>query len=347
MNRNKFQNQSKASFANGLSIALLVGALATTAMAQSIRASVDGTMVNFPDVQPTMMSGRVMVPVRGVFEHMNADVEWDGSQRIVTAFRSTDTIWLKLNSKTASINGNQVPLETPAVMHNGRTMVPLRFISEALGASVDWISESRTVEIKTGGPTMNTNNPMRIERGTVLPFQLKTKLTSNNSKVGDKFTANIDTSGLVNYQGIPEGTVLEGRVDAVSAKTGDTPGVLGLAFDRLRFKNGTSMPISGALIGLDSDSISNENGRLVAKPKAVNDNLKYVGYGAGAGTLVAILTKGNLLTSTLIGAALGLILGEIQKNPTQARDVTLDTDSKFGVRITNDLYIGSSISVPK
>lgn len=335
--------QSNAALAKSFTIAVLAGALASTALAQDIRASVDGTMVRFPDVQPTMMNGRVMVPVRGVFEHMDAEVKWDESQRLVTAFRGNDTIWLKLNANTASINGNQVALETPAVMHMGRTMVPLRFISEALGASVDWISASRTVEIKTGGPIAHNNGSMRIEQGTVLPFQMKAKLTSKDSKVGDKFNANIDTNGLVNYQGIPEGTILEGHVDTVSAKSGETPGVLGLAFDRLKFKDGTSLPIYGALIGLDNESISNEGGRLVAKSKAKDDNLKYVGYGAGAGTLVALLTKGNLLTSTLIGAALGLIIGELQKDPTQARDVTLENDTRFGVRITRDLYVESLI----
>jgi hypothetical protein len=98
--------------------------------------------------------------------------------------------------------------------------------------------------------------------------------------------------------------------------------------------NGSAVPIEGALIGLDSKSVSNEDGRLVAKSAAKNDNLKYVGYGAGAGALVSILTKSNFLTSTLIGSALGLLLGEIQKNPSKSRDVTLDSGSKFGVRLT-------------
>lgn len=315
--------------------ALLIAA--ASACAQDIRATVDGNLVSFPDVQPVMMNDRVMVPVRGVFEHMNADVKWDGTQNTVTAYRGTDTIELKLNSYTAMMNHQQMTLDSPAIMHQGRTLVPLRFLSEALGATVDWRADTRMVEIRTTNVPQPGYNMMRIEAGTVIPFQLKEKLTSNNSRVGDKFTASIDTSGMASYQGIPMSAVLEGHVDMARPKSGDTPGVLGLAFDRIRFADGRTAMLNGSLIGLDSDSVTNEDGRLVAKDKAKDDNLKYIGYGAGAGALVAILTKGNIITSSLIGAALGLLLGETQKDPKQARDVTLDSGSKFGVRLTRDM----------
>jgi hypothetical protein len=52
-------------------------AAAALAGAQDIRATVDGTYVNFPDVPPMMVKSRVMVPLRGVFEHMGATVLWD------------------------------------------------------------------------------------------------------------------------------------------------------------------------------------------------------------------------------------------------------------------------------
>jgi len=237
-------------------------------------------------------------------------------------------------------------LDSPAIIHNGRTIVPLRFLSESMGAEVKWESYARQVtitsattrileqkkdEVSLGGPMV------QLSIGSVIPFKLERPLSSKSVAVGDTFSAVIDSGNDTHYQNIPKGTTLEGHVDVVRAKTGDTPGVLGLAFDRLRLPNGSQFPIYGSLIGLDSKSIENLDGRLTAKPGAKVDNLRYVGYGAGGGALVAILTKGNILTSALIGGALGFLLGEIQKDPSRSRDVSLETGAPFGVRLTRDM----------
>jgi hypothetical protein len=342
-------------------LALASLCLAGAAGAQEIRATVDGDLVSFNGAQPTMTNGRVMVPIRGVFEHMNASVEWDAISRAVIAQRGADSIRMPVNSSYATLNGRQVRLDSPATIQGGRMMVPLRFLSESLGAGVQWIEATRTVQIDTLSagvtpPAVANYTVVRMAAGTVIPFELNDRLTSNDSVVGDRFTADLDTSGPAgdpasgdaliaslqtggdsNYQGMTSGAVLEGHVDFASAKTGDTPGVLGLAFDRVRLADGKTVAIHGSLIGLDSKSVAYENGRLVAKPGAKNDNLKYVGYGAGAGALVAVLTKGNVISTTLIGAALGFLFGEIQKSPSKSRDVTSEQGTKFGVRLTRDL----------
>ena len=108
---------------------------------------------------------------------------------------------------------------------------------------------------------------------------------------------------------------------------------------RIRLPNGTTAPIDGALIGLDNKSVVEENGRLVARSEARNDNLKYVGYGAGAGLLLSILGKGDAITNALIGGALGFLFGEIQRSQQRPKDVNLETGSKFGVRLTNELSV--------
>lgn len=283
-----------------------------------------------------------MVPVRGVFTHLNAHVIWDASTRSVIAHHGSDEIRMPLNSNVATVNGRSVSLDSPATIHAGRMVVPLRFISEAMGAGVEWIAETRTVEISTTGtyvqpPVEQGYTLARLNSGTVLPFSLNQKLSSNGSEVGDKFTADLETGESSNYQGMTDGAILEGHVDVARPKTGDTPGVLGLAFDRIRMPDGKTYRVHGTLIGLDSKSVTNDNGRLTAKSGAKNDNLKYVGYGAGAGALVAIVTKGNLITNTLIGGALGFLFGEIQKDPSKSRNVTSDVGTKFGVRLTRDL----------
>ena len=314
--------------------------MAGLASAQAINATVNGDRVDFVDVQPRMLNNRVMVPVRGVFEHMKVTLEWDANSRSVLAKRGTNDIQLPIGQYNAIVNGDPFRMDTPASIINGRTMVPLRFLSEALGATVEWIAASRTVEINVAGAGAYDTagyTVIRMEPGTVIPFKLSQRLTSKESIVDDTFKARLDTGGGLDYQGMEAGGILEGHVSVAKAKEGNTPGVLGLAFDRILLADGTKVPIYGTLIGLDNKSVETKEGRIVAKAGAKNDNLKYIGYGAGGGAIVALLTKGNVITTSLIGGALGWIFGETQKNPEKARDVVLESGSKFGVRLTRML----------
>ncbi len=342
------------------SILLLVAlSIAGAGSASEIRATVDGDLVNFPDVQPIMMNGRVMVPVRGVFEHMNANVDWDESNRTVTARRGNDTIYLTLNANSATINGERVKLDAPARFVRGRTMVPLRFLGESLSSSVEWIASTRTVEIATldaapiesiyaqddntynstifgSGVTTAGYTQINMKSGTVVPFTLDEQLSSNESMTGDKFTASVDTGGDSNYGGLPDGTTIYGHVNLAREKTDKNPGVLGLSFDRIRLPGGQVYDVRASLISLDSKSVRTKNGQIVAKPGSSN-NLKYIGYGAGAGAVLAVITKGNLVSNTLIGGALGYLLGEIQKNPSKSRDVVLKSGTRSGMKLTRNL----------
>jgi hypothetical protein len=334
-------------------VTISLSILSAVSMAQNIRATVNGAPVYFSDVQPMMVNGRVMVPLRGVFEQIGANVTWFPQSQMVIAQNGQTEIRLPIGSSTAYLNGKPSPLDSPAILHNGRTLVPLRFTSEALNANVDWIAQSRTVAITTAGLTnaaraVSEPIPSRIERpahhpaisikaNTVIPFTLETRLSSKESKVGDRFTATLaPPNGNSEYSGLPAGTKIEGEVDTVKAKSGSNPGVIGLQFDRIKLPDGSTHAIDGRLIGLDSKSVSEENGVLTARSDAKKDNLKYVGYGAGAGVLLSILGKGNVLTNAIVGGALGYLFGEVQ-NQQKAKDVTLDSGSKFGVRLTQDL----------
>ncbi len=117
--------------------------------AQEIRASVNGETVEFKDVQPTMIHGHVMVPVRGIFEKMGITMSWDAANQTVAASHGKTNMTLTLNSRFATINNEQVPLDASVKEIAGRTMVPLRFLSESLGAKVEWVEQTRTVEITT------------------------------------------------------------------------------------------------------------------------------------------------------------------------------------------------------
>jgi hypothetical protein len=116
----------------------------------TVRVFVDGDQVVF-DQPPIIVGSRVLVPLRGIFERMGATVVWIQSTRTVRAQRGTTSVELQIGSRNAVVNGRTVILDVPAQIVGGRTLVPLRFISESLGAGVEYDPASRTVQITTGG----------------------------------------------------------------------------------------------------------------------------------------------------------------------------------------------------
>ena len=128
-------------------------AAAAAAGEQAIKVEVDERLLAF-DVSPFVEKGRVLVPARTLFEALGASVEWDGKSKTVTAEKDDTVIKLTVGNKIASVTQRgvtQVILETPVEIVNGRTMVPLRLISEAFGARVVWDAKSRLVSIVTEG----------------------------------------------------------------------------------------------------------------------------------------------------------------------------------------------------
>jgi len=142
---------------------LLILILLSPVMAQGIRVIINNRESSF-DQPPVMMNGNVMVPMREVFEELGADVKWQASSQTITARKDATEIIIQIGSTFASVNGKTQQLATPAAMVGGRTMVPLRFISEALGAGVQWQAGSRTVMISSAGGSDPTsyNQPASV-----------------------------------------------------------------------------------------------------------------------------------------------------------------------------------------
>ena len=96
-------------------------------------------------------NGTTLVPLRGIFEALGANVQWNQKDQTIDAIKGNTTIWLKIGSKTAKVNGKAVTISVPAKVKEGRTLVPLRFISQSLGETVHWDSSTRTVTIGGDG----------------------------------------------------------------------------------------------------------------------------------------------------------------------------------------------------
>lgn len=113
-------------------------------------------------------NGATLVPLRGIFEGLGAQVTWNASTKTIDATKGGTKVWLKIGSTTTKVNGSNVSIAVPAQVVNGSTLVPLRFISESLGAKVEWVPTTKTVKIATGDnaspkpPTTATKNNMKV-----------------------------------------------------------------------------------------------------------------------------------------------------------------------------------------
>jgi hypothetical protein len=101
----------------------------------------------FFEVAPIVQDGNTLVPFRSISEALKANVSWNEEERSVTVTRDSITVKLIIDSKTALVDGKEVTLEVPATIVDGSTVVPARFVSESLKASVEWESETKSVVI--------------------------------------------------------------------------------------------------------------------------------------------------------------------------------------------------------
>lgn len=109
-----------------------------------IDVNINGTYLDF-DVDPIMQNDRVMLPMRKIFETLGASVDWDESTQTVTAQKDGTIVKLTVNSSNMLVNGSTVTLDAPAIITGGRTLVPVRAVSEALGASVSWFGHGHDI----------------------------------------------------------------------------------------------------------------------------------------------------------------------------------------------------------
>jgi len=138
-----------------MSIALATSMLATgVAMAEEaeekvVTVKVDGVTLTIEDQQPIIENDRTLVPLRAIFEALEAEVNWDDETRTVTAQKGEATMELKIGEATYKVNGEEKTLDVPAQIKNDRTLVPLRVVAESLDCAVEWDGEKYVVDVAT------------------------------------------------------------------------------------------------------------------------------------------------------------------------------------------------------
>jgi len=126
-------------FASGVNAANLVDN-------NKIVVEIDGNVQSF-EQSPVLVNDITLVPLRGIFEELGAKVKWDNNLKKVTADKGNDNITLTIGSKKAYKNGAVVDLDVEANIINQTTMVPLRFVSESLGSTVNWDNQTKKITI--------------------------------------------------------------------------------------------------------------------------------------------------------------------------------------------------------
>ena len=195
-----------------LLVTLMVAAMPSGIMAAGpIKVKLNGQNIKF-DVQPVLSSGRVLVPIRSITSAMGATISWNGSSGTVTIKKDSDTLKLTAGSKTAYKNNSKIKLDVPARIVRGRTLVPVRFISEGLNASVKWDSSSRTVNI-----TQRSKDEIQAIKQVEKYLSLLSNAISDGvydevNIVGDVGYSDEDYEGVLTPEAIDSGYGIDAKV---------------------------------------------------------------------------------------------------------------------------------------
>lgn len=114
--------------------------------AADITIRVNGQVLALP-TPARVKQNRTMVPMRAIFQALGATVNWDDATQTATGVRGPETVKVTIGSSTAWVNGLPQTLDVPPFLYGGSTLVPVRFVSEGLGAAVRWDEATRTIDI--------------------------------------------------------------------------------------------------------------------------------------------------------------------------------------------------------
>lgn len=175
-------------------IGLIIGILLCFSMTvlcfgSDISITVDGNVLE-TDTPAQIVDGRTLVPLRAIFEAIGAEVGWNSEEKSVTAIKDGTSIYMKIDEKTFTVNGDEKTLDVPAAIIDGRTMVPARAVSESLGCSVEWNAATKTVAVSTKSEdnteqTTAETTKERVTEVTTEAIKYSTVYKSGTYKVGE------------------------------------------------------------------------------------------------------------------------------------------------------------------
>lgn len=130
--------QTKSEIGSGYDIKLWIG---------NKQAQVGGKTVTL-DVAPVIKDGRTMVPLAFVSQSLGATVNWDNAKKEVSYKKGNTKVRMIVGQKSATVNDKTVTVDAAVYVENGRTMVPLAFIANALSAKTQWDNTTKMITIR-------------------------------------------------------------------------------------------------------------------------------------------------------------------------------------------------------
>jgi len=326
--------QLKRSAALGLILAFFAGVgTMTPASAQNVTINVNGQTVNF-DQPPIERAGRVFVPLRGVFERLGASVVYANGE--INAQGNGRSISLHIGQRNATVNGQSVAIDVAPFIVGVRTMVPLRFVAQALGSTVNWDNNSRTVYIVGSGASTTSNQPP-----TNASFRLENRRPGSNAgtltpAIHANFSEPVNRDTLRVY--------IDGRdvTNAVYANTNGfdvtPPAPLSAGSHRVRVTGTTQ---AGA--NFDTGwTFSTANG-------ATGNFIRNLTPGAGTNVSSNFTLSGNTLPNSHVHIVAGgaASLGGIFQvgTGTFTTDVTADSSGRFTAPVSVNAVSGGQVRV--
>lgn len=144
------------------------------------------------DAKPFIKNDRTLVPLRFIVEAIGGEVNWDNDNRLVTVNSKGKTIELPIDSKTIKIDGKDVNIDQAAIIKGDRTFVPIRFIAENLDMLVNYINDTREIEISSYEDKKSENN------ADLTQALEENNAATNNSQKGQNNTKNTNNSQNAN-----------------------------------------------------------------------------------------------------------------------------------------------------
>ncbi len=183
----------------------LTGAMVMSAVPAGVYAD-DYTQVNLlvegqaveTDQPAVIVDSRTMVPVRVIAETLGCEVDWDAATKTVTFTQGSIVATMVVGEKTLNVTNNGVTtameIDTPAVIINNRTMVPVRFLTELFGFNVDWDAVTKTVNV-TAGETAADD----IASGSAVSTGITAEETTETSNTAEAAETEEDTALLETF----------------------------------------------------------------------------------------------------------------------------------------------------
>ena len=331
----------------------MAAGLALPAMAQSVSVVLNGNGLNL-NPAPTERAGRVFVPLRGVFENMGASVVY--ANGTINAQGRGHSVQLHIGSQAATVDGRSVTVDVAPFIIGASTFVPLRFVSQALGANVDWNNNTRTVAISTNGgggapaqsytaaPSNSGNSPVTI--GNLLPRNGATiqgdrptiQATFENGTV-DPNTVRVHFDGRdVTSNAYISDKGVTYRPPTLPATSHDVritgKDSAGASFDRSwKFTSG-----GGASVSVGFTNVTPPSGATVPNAFTISGHTT-------PGATVTIQVGVTQQSATSFGQILGAVLGVGGGNQGEQNTVTADGSGNFSSAVNIGAPSGSTLGV--